>query len=172
MTREKAIIILGNIPIDGKDKCYSIAEYQEAKTMAIDALKYDIDQYCKEHFMVMVDKDVWEKAEKALKQESCEDAISRQAAIDTIESWLSCDDYNEVERHIMRAMQSVLYDLPHVTPQPTTGKWILSGGYWRCSKCKEKVLLKLNKSKGGCREYIQIKSNACPNCGAKMKSEG
>lgn len=39
MTREKAIIILGNIPIDGKDKCYSIAEYQEAKTMAIEALK-------------------------------------------------------------------------------------------------------------------------------------
>ena len=45
------------------------------------------------------------------------DCISRQAAIDTIESWLSCDDYNEAERHIMRAMQSVLYDLPSVNPQ-------------------------------------------------------
>lgn len=41
MTREEAIIILGNIPIDGKDKCYSIAEYQEAKTMAIEALKQE-----------------------------------------------------------------------------------------------------------------------------------
>ena len=51
--------------------------------------------------------------------ELCEDAISRQAAIDTIESWLSCDDYNEAERHIMGAMQSVLYDLPPVTPQYT-----------------------------------------------------
>ena len=48
---------------------------------------------------------------------TCEDCISRQAAIDTIESWLSCDDYNEGERHIMRAMQSVLYDLPSVNPQ-------------------------------------------------------
>lgn len=48
------------------------------------------------------------------------------------------------------------------------GRWILSGGYWRCSKCKEKALLKLDKSKGGCREYNQIKSNVCPNCGAKM----
>ena len=46
---------------------------------------------------------------------ACEDCISRQAAIDTIESWLSCDDYNEAERHIMRAMQSVLYDLPSVS---------------------------------------------------------
>ena len=51
--------------------------------------------------------------------ERCDDAISRQAVIDTIESWLSCDDYNEAERHIMGAMQSVLYDLPPVTPQYT-----------------------------------------------------
>ena len=29
---------------------------------------FDIETYCKEHFVVMVDKDVWEKAEKALEQ--------------------------------------------------------------------------------------------------------
>ena len=81
MTREEAIIILGNIPINGKDKCYSIAEYQEAKTMAIDALKFDIDQYCKEHFVVMVDKDVWEKAEKALKQEPILDKIRAEISV-------------------------------------------------------------------------------------------
>jgi len=57
-------------------------------------------------------------------KETVEDCISRQVAIDTIESWLSCDDYNEAERHIMRAMQSVLYDLPSVTPQRKRGKWI------------------------------------------------
>lgn len=38
MTREEAAIIVGNIPIDGSDQCYSIPEYQEAKTMAIEAL--------------------------------------------------------------------------------------------------------------------------------------
>ena len=42
------------------------------------------------------------------------DLISRQAAIDAIESWLACDGYNDAERHIMRAMQSVLYELPPV----------------------------------------------------------
>ena len=39
MTREEAAIIVGNIPIDGSDQCYSIPEYQEAKTMAIESLK-------------------------------------------------------------------------------------------------------------------------------------
>lgn len=34
-----------------------------------DEKSFDIETYCKEHFCVMVDKDVWEKAEKALKQE-------------------------------------------------------------------------------------------------------
>lgn len=52
-----------------------------------------------------------------------EDAISRQTAIDTVEKWLECKDYNEAERHIMRATQSMLYDLPPVIPQPKT-EWI------------------------------------------------
>lgn len=38
MTREKASVIIGNIPIEG-DNCYTIAEYQEAKAMAIQALE-------------------------------------------------------------------------------------------------------------------------------------
>lgn len=37
MTNEKASVIIGNIPVYG-DECYSIAEYQEAKTMAVQAL--------------------------------------------------------------------------------------------------------------------------------------
>lgn len=58
-----------------------------------------------------------------------------------------------------------------ITPQPKIGKWILSGGYWRCSECKEKALLKLDKAKGNCKEYMPIRSDFCPKCGAKMESE-
>lgn len=50
MTNKKASVIIGNIPVYG-DECYSIAEYQEAKTIAV----------------------------QALSQEPCDDAISRQA---------------------------------------------------------------------------------------------
>lgn len=38
-------------------------------TKTLEQEPFNIDQYCKEHFVVMVDKDLWEKAEKALKQE-------------------------------------------------------------------------------------------------------
>ena len=49
---------------------------ESAMDMAIDALKFDIDKYCDEHFYVLVEKDVWEDAKKALEQnydcEECE----------------------------------------------------------------------------------------------------
>lgn len=97
---------------------------------------------------------------QALEPESCEDAISRA----DIKKYLSAPDANG-DRVIY---ESDLDLLPPVTPQHKMGRWILSGGYWRCSECKEKALLKLDKSKGNCREYMPAKSNNCPNCGVKM----
>lgn len=44
MKKSKASVIIGNIPVNGKDGCYSIAEYQEAKTVAVQALE-EIQQY-------------------------------------------------------------------------------------------------------------------------------
>lgn len=38
MTHEKAAIIIGNIPINWEDDCYSVCEYQEAKRLAVEAL--------------------------------------------------------------------------------------------------------------------------------------
>lgn len=83
MTREEAIEVLQassikqmsltKIVVDGKYLSVKVA-----LEMAIKALKqepFDIETYCKEHFCVMVDKDVWEKAEKALKQENVLDEI-------------------------------------------------------------------------------------------------
>lgn len=45
MKESKASVIIGNIPVNGKDGCYSIAEYQEAKTVAVQALE-EVQQYC------------------------------------------------------------------------------------------------------------------------------
>lgn len=54
MTNEEAKIIIGNIPINPEilDDCYSIAEYQEAKAMAIKALEQqqDVHDTCIEDY--------------------------------------------------------------------------------------------------------------------------
>lgn len=44
MTENEASVLIGNIPVNGKDGCYSITEYQEAKTVAVQALE-EIQQY-------------------------------------------------------------------------------------------------------------------------------
>ena len=102
------------------------------------------------------DRERIEGAVEFLCGEPCEDTISRQAALDTIESWLSCDDYNEAERHIMRATQSVLYDLPSVTPKQRTGHWIIiSPTDMYCSECNE-------------IEHLDTSRKFCAYCGTRM----
>lgn len=44
MKENEASVLIGNIPVNGKDGCYSITEYQEAKTVAVQALE-EIQQY-------------------------------------------------------------------------------------------------------------------------------
>lgn len=116
--------------------------------------------------------------EQLISRQPCKDCISRQSVLDTIESWLSCDDYNGAERHIMRAMQSVLYDLPPVTPKEKTGRWIkIQSGDGMfpmsiaCSKCNnENSHLDFNEHAEPIGKVF-IKSKYCPNCGARMEVE-
>lgn len=61
MTNHEASIIIGNIPIDGQDDCYTVDEYQEAKALAIQVLEQSQDsdlisrnavlKICKEEWM-------------------------------------------------------------------------------------------------------------------------
>lgn len=113
----------------------------------------------------------WLKKLKQL-QESCEDAISRQAVLDYIYNDLGLGDEengNDVERQ-MELERSYKYvkSLPPVTPQLKTGYWTRElirnkkggciGAKMICSECG-------NDNKHD--EYM----HHCPNCGAKMKSE-
>lgn len=86
-----------------------------------------------------------------------DELISRQAAIDAL---YHVDEYNGRSVEAIRNLPSA---------EPKIGKWILSGGYWRCSECREKALLKLDKAKGGRREYEPVRSKHCPSCGTKME---
>ena len=92
---------------------------------------------------------------KALGQEPCEDAISRQAALDAIDRW--CMGEGD------EGIYTIVENLPFVTPQPKTGHWIDTGEpneIWDeryiCSECKSDVV---------------GSANYCPTCGARMESE-
>lgn len=77
-----------------------------------------------------------------LEQEPCEDAISRQAAVNVASGF--CHLANVADE---------LAKLPPVNPQPKTGHWIDVFGGCKCSEC--------DCLEGG---Y----SNYCPTCGIKM----
>lgn len=63
-------------------------------------------------------------------------------------------------------------DIPSADVQPVKrGRWFPRGGNWCCSACNRKTLLTLESNIGGCKEYGTVKTDYCPNCGAKMESE-
>ena len=100
-----------------------------------------------------------------LKQEPCEDAISRQAAIDGADVIIARDTSgnNDVVK-AMTAWKSYVEGLPSVNPQePKSGHWERISmdkyvqhamAYYRCSECDKDII---------------GEHNYCPNCGAKME---
>lgn len=100
-----------------------------------------------------------------LKQEPCEDAVSRQTVFD-MATTIQTDDCSGNE--IMEVVDvDDIKDLPPVTPvvvERKKGKWKYSGSYdvegmLYCSCCKHEI----DVSEG----YFKY----CPNCGAEMEDE-
>lgn len=91
---------------------------------------------------------------RLLEREPCEDCVSRkQAHLALTGKNLSFMNAEELIVLFNKRIKA----LPPVTPQPKTGKWIDEFGGCECSKC--------GRLEGGYSDY-------CPNCGAKMESEG
>lgn len=133
-----------------------IKKYEEPTTkndLGVDKTFYEqMVEYCNEHFLVLVEKDVWEDAEKALttKSDLEVDCISRAEAIRVASGY--CHPSNVAKE---------LAKLPSVTPQePKMGHWeygyaFPDGQYCRCSECEELI-------------KCIYPMHYCPNCGAKM----
>ena len=102
---------------------------------------------------------VVDMAIEALKQQLCEDAISRQDVFELVEKMmmgLSEDAYNELYRGIDK--------IPSVTPIRPKGHWEVKHDEWMkprlvvCSNCKD------------CYNPQKVKyMKFCPNCGADMR---
>ena len=102
---------------------------------------------------------------KALEQQPCEDAISRQAAIDVVRKW-----FDKIQLNGDICLDGII-SLPPVTPQQNMGHWIFHKpfefGQANCNECIEC---------SQCHTWLgydcYAKTPYCPICGAKMiKSE-
>lgn len=118
-------------------------------------------------------------AEKALEQEPCEDAISRQAVLAIAgDSCLDLDSYEDTKEFC-----DDIKALPPVLPKRKQGEWIFEEvgvrtQVLKCSKCGTIIKRGENFTQEEFRKYINdilrekciTLDNFCHNCGAEMKN--
>lgn len=95
------------------------------------------------------------EAINALEIEPCEDAISKQAVLESI--------FDDDTEYTGSEVCSMVRNLPSITPKQRTGHWILDDDkeHGRCSEC-------------GCKEDLVDGHSSykwCSNCGAKMEEQ-
>ena len=157
MTREEAVKAI-------KSHCYFanlVPVGKEALDMAIEALEQEPTKEEKALLQKWRDnrgismKD-FEDAMDALQQEPCEDAVSRQAAIDIVQH--ECGEWKGLAKEIVKQFNG----LPPVKPQPKTGHWIpTTENWWECSECGTMVYSQTESDK--------LKFHAfCGRCGRRM----
>jgi len=154
MTREEAILCLSvHSSTNGSGLCTDEQHY-EAKQMAI----------------------------KALEQQPCSDAISRQAAIEGLASIAKAKARSNAQKAMMGRTMFFVEQLPSVSTEKT-GRWILvqRGKYVdvNCSKCGFSRIKDFaynytveDISEQEFRDFVEKnKMNFCECCGAKMEVE-
>ena len=115
--------------------------------------------------------------EEALKQEPCEDCVSRQAVLDMVRKntfRLTFAEEHNCEGHIAWSAEAVysdvlegaLLELPSLTPTQKTGKWLnknTNGHYFygKCSKCGQEFCVDT---------WYTQNMNYYPNCGERMEN--
>ena len=98
------------------------------------------------------------QTDKVLKQEPCEDAISRETVL---KMQYRIDDSDTLATRDVVNVEDI-EELPSVQPKVKTGHWILGGydeHYYICDRCKFSAS----------EYYSKPKFHYCPNCGAKME---
>lgn len=173
MTREEAAKVIEN-RFSIMDYCES-EKLGEALDMAIEALKAEPCEDCRkaeEIMQTLCDYGCEMKIQDAISQvletecTKCEDAVSREAALKALGELPH--EYKTKEQRArtggIAACQTIVGELPPITPKPRTGHWIMTSDYLttaygsidyvKCSCCGEDSL---------------EEGNYCPNCGTKLE---
>ena len=172
MTKEDAINLFKEwlyAGIDINDNCFRClrVEEQDAVMMAIFALEQEPCDECKYKTFTEL---YFHTDPEMVEQEPCEDAISRDAVLDTtICEGISCNEcsFNEIDGESGCLLHARIDELPPVTPSRRKGHWrktpkaVMGEGYmWYCDNCEYEVY------QDSSRDYPSEKF--CPNCGAEM----
>lgn len=146
------------------------------KEEAIEILKENFCSMCAYGSQSMMSCDIRgcdnRDAIKALEQEPCEDAISRQAVFNGLASIAKAKAKSDAQKALMGRVMFFTEQLPPVTPESKTGQWIQTNEIFInqdgqfiykfiCSECKSLSYFRKSSKKA-------IGANVCPNCGAKM----
>lgn len=107
---------------------------------------------------------------KALEQEPCDNAISRQEAVEAFQIFREYES-NRSNKEWVDRIETVLNQLPPVNLQPKTGHWEVQPSnkemgerdfiWWKCSECGQVMYSETEKDR---REFHAF----CGRCGAKM----
>lgn len=95
------------------------------------------------------------------KAQYCDDCVSRQAVLEGVDTYINKAQSTGIQDDFYSFAELVVKALPPVTPQPKTGHWIEITNQrgtviaLRCSACEKSP-------------KHAIRSDYCPNCGAKM----
>ena len=116
----------------------------------------------------------WLKDYKRLKeQESCEDAISRQAVLEGKVIHQSCDGIEIINSYAVPV--EYIEQLSSIQPQPKTEHWIHHkekmyecAEHWECSRCHKSTMTNPFPVDGNDYDAMYY----CPKCGAKMEEVG
>lgn len=111
-----------------------------------------------------------EMAIKALEKQPCEDCISRQAVLDAMSHTWKHICFVARRKQPTKGEKAVYFDMcgavrqiPSVTPQQKTGRWVYEledWNKWTCSECGWSKRADV---------HVRLGYNYCPNCGARME---
>lgn len=159
MTNEQAKDLLDNLI--GMVEDNQEHDYDTALKMGIKALdKYaEPSETCEdcEHPCIMYEP----KMKACERKHECEDAIGRQASLNTIESmYQKCDGDLQTFHDLLVDCFEVL---PSVQPKAKTGHWIVTYPFGKNNPIYECPCCKASNN--------SVFKDFCPNCGARMVDE-
>lgn len=137
--------------------------------LTLDMIAKDVAEKALDEF-IYEGKTIREWVEIIVKQQPCEDCISREKVFEQISCWVNSGEYRYTNAtyYLTRRIQGI----SSVTPQPKTGHWIRWYEQKENDRCIEHIPhCKCSECGKEFNPHTSQFVKFCPNCGAEMEGE-